>query len=131
MSDAQGAKKLILVVDDEPDIVAFLTTLLEDNGYRTLSARDGQEAWDKAKAETPDLVSLDITMPEKSGVRFYRDFKNDPDLGKIPVIIVTGVSDDFQKFISSRKQVPPPDGYISKPIEEKTYLETVSKVIGN
>ena len=130
MSDAQGAKKLILVVDDEPDIVAFLTTLLEDNGYRTLSARDGQEAWDRAKAEKPDLVSLDITMPEKSGVRFYRDFKNDADLGKIPVMIVTGVSDDFQQFISTRKQVPPPEGYISKPIVEKTYLEKVAEILG-
>jgi CheY-like chemotaxis protein len=131
MSDAQGAKKLILVVDDEPDIVAFLTTLLEDNGYRTLSARDGQEAWNLAKSEKPDLVSLDITMPEKSGVRFYRDFKNDPDLGKIPVMIVTGVSDDFQQFISTRKQVPAPEGYISKPIVEKTYLEKVAEILGN
>ena len=129
MSDAKGAKKLILVVDDEPDIVAFLTTLLEDNGYRTASARDGQDAWSKARADKPDLVSLDITMPEKSGVRFYRDLKNDPDLKDVPVIIVTGVSDDFQKFISSRKQVPPPEGYISKPIVEKTFLETVAKLI--
>lgn len=131
MSDAQGAKKLILVVDDEPDIVAFLTTLLEDNGYRTLSARDGQEAWNKAKSEKPDLVSLDITMPEKSGVGFYRDFKNDPDLGKIPVMIVTGVSDDFQKFISTRKQVPAPEGFISKPIVEKRYLEKVAEILEN
>ncbi|MHC4942434.1 MAG: response regulator [Planctomycetota bacterium] len=129
MSDAQGSQKLILVVDDEPDVIAFLTTLLEDNGYKTVSARDGQEALDAVKNQKPDLISLDITMPEKSGVRFYREIKNDPDLKAIPVVIVTGVSDDFQKFISTRKQVPPPEGYISKPIEEPKYLDTIKGLI--
>jgi CheY-like chemotaxis protein len=131
MSNAQGSQKLILVVDDEPDVIAFLTTLLEDNGYKTISARDGQEALTTVNNQKPDLISLDITMPEKSGVRFYRDVKNDPNLKSIPVVIVTGVSDDFQKFISTRKQVPPPEGYIAKPIEEAKYLDTIKQLIGS
>ena len=108
MSASNDSKKTILVIDDEPDIVSFLTTLLEDNGYRTVSAMDGREGIEKARSEKPDLVSLDITMPEKSGVKFYRELRSDPDLSKIPVVIVTGVSGDFEKFISTRKQVPPP-----------------------
>ena len=60
--------KTVLVVDDDPDAVDFFVTVLEDNGYRTVSARDGNEALDRIQEELPDLVTLDVTMPEKSGV---------------------------------------------------------------
>ncbi len=130
MSGSQNSQKTILVIDDEPDIVTFLTMLLEDNGYRVISAQNGQQGMEAAKAEKPDLITLDITMPEKSGVKFYREMKSDPDLSGIPIIIVTGVSGDFEQFISGRKQVPPPEGYISKPIEEETMLKTIGDLIG-
>ena len=69
------------------------------------------------RRERPDLVTLDITMPEKSGVAVYRKLKEDERFKQVPVIIITGVSDDFKKFISTRSQVPPPEGYISKPVD--------------
>jgi CheY-like chemotaxis protein len=131
MSAAADAKKTILVIDDEPDIVTFLTTLLEDNGYRVIAAQDGQQGIEMAKAEKPDLVTLDITMPEKSGVKFYRELRSDPALKDTPVVMVTGVTEDFKQFISGRKQVPPPDGYIAKPIEEETMLKTIRDLIGS
>jgi CheY-like chemotaxis protein len=131
MSNAEKSMKTILVVDDEPDIIAFLTTLLEDNGFKAISARDGVEAMKAMQDARPDLVSLDITMPEKSGVKFYRELKSDPAYRKVPVIIVTGVSDEFEKFISTRKQVPPPEGYISKPIEEAAYLKKIRELLRN
>lgn len=124
-------KRKIIVIDDEPDIVTFLTTLLDDNGYETISAQDGQEGLDKTRAERPDLVLLDITMPEKSGVRYYRELKEDPDLGNIPVVIVTGVTKDFEKFISTRRQVPPPEGYISKPVDRQELLDTIAKILAD
>ncbi len=124
-------KKKILVIDDEPDIVTFLTTLLEDNGYDTVSANDGVAGLEKTKAEKPDLILLDITMPEKSGVRYYRDVREDPDLASIPVVMVTGVMKEFEKFISTRRQVPPPDGYFSKPIDDKALLEAVAKLLAD
>jgi len=122
-------KKRILVIDDDPDIVTYLTTLLEDNGYEPSKAFDGQEGIDKTKAEHPDLILLDITMPEKSGVKFYREVRDDPDLQKIPVVMVTGVMKEFEKFIKTRRQVPPPDGYIQKPINEKLLLSTISALL--
>lgn len=125
------ARKTILVIDDEPDTVTFLTALLEDNGYRVISAPDGEKGLEATRAERPDLISLDITMPQKSGVKFYRELKSDADLGSIPVVMVTGVADDFKQFISGRKQVPPPDGYISKPIDVKALLETLGKILGS
>ncbi|MDH4351709.1 MAG: response regulator, partial [Gemmatimonadota bacterium] len=102
--------KTVLVVDDDPDAREFLTTVLEDHGYAATVARDGVEALAALEQTLPDLVALDITMPEKSGVAVYRKIKEDERLRHIPVVIITGVSDDFRKFISSRRHVPPPEG---------------------
>ncbi len=123
-------RKRVLVVDDEPDVITFLTTLLADHGYDTASAQNGAEAMQQVRAARPDLITLDVTMPEQSGVKTYRELKTDPGLAKIPVVIVTGISEDFKEFISTRKQVPPPEGYLQKPIDEKVFLETVRKLVG-
>lgn len=120
--------KRILIVDDEQDIRTYLSTLLEDQGYATVLAKDGVEAMQQVQAEIPDLITLDISMPEKSGVKFFRDLKSDERWKKIPVIIVTGVSEDFKKFISSRQQVPAPEGFVSKPINQEEILGLVRKL---
>ena len=127
MPDGQ---KTILVVDDDPDARDFFITVLEDNGYATVSARDGNEALDRLGEALPDLVTLDITMPEKSGVGVYRKLREEEAYKAIPVIIITGVSDDFKQFISTRRQVPPPNGYLSKPVEPDQLLEKVSELVG-
>ena len=118
-------KKTVLVVDDEPDARDYLTTVLEDNGFATVIAKDGTEAIARLEEAKPDLVSLDITMPEKSGVSVYRKLREDEQLKSVPVIIITGVSDEFQKFISTRRQVPAPDGYISKPVDAEAFVKMV------
>jgi CheY-like chemotaxis protein len=135
MSETQTAPKKILIVDDETHIVTYLETLLQDNGYETILAYDGNEALDKARGEHPDLVCLDITMPKKSGVGFYRDLKDDPELSKIPVVIVTAVTgyggdpESFKEFISTRKQVPPPEGFVAKPIDREEFLDVVNRIV--
>ena len=121
-------KKTILVVDDEPDIRDFLTTLLQDNGYETVTAGNGEEALDRVKEKSPHLVTLDITMPETSGVRFYRTMKESEEWKAVPIVIVTGIASEFEKFISTRKQVPPPEGYVAKPIAEKEILALIEKL---
>jgi CheY-like chemotaxis protein len=123
--------KKILIVDDEEDILAYLTTLFKDNGYDTMIAHDGKEALEMMKKEKPDLVTLDIIMPKESGVRFYRDVKDDPELMNIPIIIITALTgwgydpDGFHKFIKSRKQVPPPEGFLAKPVDREELLKIV------
>jgi len=100
-----------------------------------MSAADGQAAGEKLRSDRPDLVCLDISMPEKSGVRLYREAKDDPELAKIPIVVVTGVTgfghdpEAFKKFISTRKQVPPPDGFIAKPIDLEELLQTIRKLL--
>ena len=131
---ASSGKK-ILIIDDESSVLTYLETLLQDNGYETVCAENGKTGFEKAKSERPDLVCLDITMPKESGIRFYRNLKDDPELTSTPVIIVTAVTGDggdpepFEKFISTRKNLPPPDGFISKPIEKEEFLKKVKEIL--
>lgn len=123
--------KKILIVDDDNDIVSYLSALLIDNGYSVVTAFNGKECFEKAKSEKPDLITLDITMPYESGVRAFRDLQEDSDTQNIPVIIITGVSNDFEKFIKARKQVAPPMAYFDKPIDRVKLIEKIKEIIGN
>jgi CheY-like chemotaxis protein len=131
----EGDRRTILVVDDEPHVVAYLEMLLQDQGFATISAADGREGLEKVKAEGPDLICLDITMPEESGVRMYRHLKEDPQLASIPVLVVTAVTglggdpEPFRKFLDTRKSVPPPEGFFSKPIEREKFLAKVEEIL--
>lgn len=125
----------ILVIDDEPDERLYISTLLEDSGYSTDTAEDGKEGFEKAKAAPPDLITLDITMPEKSGIKFYREIRKEPLLCKIPVVVITGVTglggnpQEFHRFLSTRKETPPPDGFIAKPVDREKLLDTIRKLL--
>ena len=123
--------KTILVVDDEPDVVTYLSTVLKDAGYDTLEAANGEEAMEQTRKSHPDLITLDITMPEMTGVKTYRQLKEDEAFRRIPVIIVTGVTHDFRQFISSRAQVPPPEGYLEKPVKPAELLAEVKRLVGD
>jgi CheY-like chemotaxis protein len=123
-----ASRKKILIVDDEEDIRTYLSTLLGDQGFETLLAKDGEEAWKQVEANSPDLITLDISMPEKSGIKFYREMKADNRWKKTPIIIVTGVSDDMRKFLSSRHQIPPPEGYLAKPVNREEILVLIQKL---
>jgi Fe-S oxidoreductase/CheY-like chemotaxis protein len=119
--------RTILVVDDEPDVVVFLTTFLEDHGFKAFSAHDGKEGLEMARKVKPDLITLDITMPGKSGIAVFTEMRSDPATADIPVFIVTGVM-DFRELVYHR-QVPPPDGYMSKPIDKDTLLLNIRKIL--
>jgi CheY-like chemotaxis protein len=121
-------RKTILVVDDEPDTLTFFSSLLADHGYTIVTAENGEEAMNLVRQARPDLITLDITMPEKSGVRCYRELRESEEWRSIPVIVITGISEDFRGFISTRRQVPPPEGYLSKPVEGPELLSLVRRL---
>ena len=121
--------KTILIVDDEPDVRTYLKSLLEDNGYATALAADGVEAMAQARAIVPDLITLDITMPEQSGVRTYRDLKADDALGKIPVVVITAVGEPMHDFLKGRHQVPNPEGFMAKPIDQEALLKMLRDLL--
>lgn len=122
-------KKKILVVDDEQDVLTYLTALFEDSGYMTVTAKDGVEAMDVARSEKPDLITLDITMPDQSGVRTYRYYKQDENLKAIPVIIVTAVGDSMRSFLSKLSGFPEPEGFMNKPIDPEELIRTTEKLL--
>ena len=124
-----SAEHRILVIDDDEDYVKFLRLFLEEHGYATIAAYDGQEGLSRALAEKPDLILLDITMPEKSGVRCYRELRQDAEFGRTPVVMITGVTLDFRRFIHTRSQVPPPDGYLPKPVDRQELLDIIAQLL--
>jgi CheY-like chemotaxis protein len=129
-------RKKILVIDDESDVVTYLTTLLEENGYMTCSAVDGVEGMEKLKTENPDLICLDLLMPEKTGIKLYREIRKDAQFKNIPVIMITGFAApeypliDFKRFISQRS-IPPPEGYMEKPIDRQALLKAVQETLSS
>jgi CheY-like chemotaxis protein len=132
-----GNKKIILVIDDEPHVITYLETLLQDNGFDTFAASNGREGMEKIMAKKPHLICLDITMPEESGLRFYRNLKDDPALQAIPVVIVTAVTgyggdpDGLKKFLNERRHVPPPEGFFSKPIDKAEFIAKIKDLLAD
>jgi CheY-like chemotaxis protein len=117
----------ILVVDDDPDTREFISTVLTDSHATVVEAKDGVEALEVARRERPDLVTLDITMPEKNGAEVYAEMRQDDELRSIPVCIVSG-QPELRNLIYQRV-VPAPDGYLDKPIHEDKLLLSVKKIL--
>lgn len=124
-----SGKKTVLVVDDEQDVLIYLSTLLEDNGFETITAENGIEALDMAKAELPDLITLDITMPEQSGIKTYRYLKNDKNLQHIPVIIITAVGEPIKSVMNEFAAFPEPEAFISKPVDQEDLINTANTLL--
>jgi CheY-like chemotaxis protein len=120
-------ERKILVVDDEPDVVSYLTTFLEDEGFSVVSAQDGPDGIAKARAERPDLITLDITMPGMSGIEVLTILRRDPELNPIPVIVITGVT-SFKKQLSFRG-VRPPEAFMQKPIDLELLMRNVDNLL--
>lgn len=113
--------KQILVVDDEADIRAFVVAVLKKGGYHTSTAANGKEALQKIQETKPDLIILDLQMPEKTGTEFYRQLSKDKTLGDVPIIVVSGLAG---RHLAIRKPV----AVFDKPIDPDEFLETVAKV---
>lgn len=121
--------KKILVVEDEKDPRTYLETLLKEHGYQTVSAEDGVKASAKLNDFNPDLILLDILMPEETGVKFYRDLKKDKKYNKIPVIIVSGATQYKPLFDLNRQALPKPFGFVEKPIDRDELLNKINEAL--
>ena len=121
----QGFK--ILVVDDEPDILTFLSVVLEDQGATVIQAADGEQALSLAIQEKPDLITLDLSMPGKNGGMVFEEIRNNPKIASTKVCIITG-KPELRRLIYERP-VPPPDGYLDKPVNEEGLLTNIRKIL--
>ncbi len=128
---ADSAKKNVLVVDDEEDVRVFLTTALKQAGFNVITASDGFEALEQVKQHQPDLISLDLVMPKRSGVKFYRDLLKNKDWAKIPIIIVTGhARDELGKADLKELTMSGPGVYLEKPVKPENYIAAVKRILG-
>lgn len=129
MADKSG--KTVLVVDDEADVRSFLKAALLEAGFEVVTASDGFEALEEIKKRVPDLISLDLVMPKKSGAKFYRDLNKNKEWSRIPVIIVTGhARDDLGKADLKELTMSGPGIYLEKPVKPDNYVAAVKQILG-
>ena len=121
--------KLVLVVDDDPDLVEAISMKLESKDYQVTKAYDGIEAWDRIQEERPDLIILDVMMPRKNGYVLCDEIKNNPKYQDITVILLTGVASALSSTTLSHQDGMNTlaDDYIPKPID----LDKLMSMIGD
>ena len=124
MADLQNGK--ILIVDDEPDIVAFITYNLKQKGYLTATAGDGAEAIRKAKEFKPDLILMDVMMPHKDGLAAIRELRMMPDFEHTAIILLTALSDEKYEIEGLKTGA---DDYIAKPIKPELLATRISTAL--
>ncbi|MHC5035480.1 MAG: response regulator [Planctomycetota bacterium] len=132
MTQESGLK--VLVVDDEPDAVEFVRTVLEEAGYEVLSAANGDAGLAKARAEAPDLIILDVQMPGKDGFTVFAEARGDEQLKGIPVVMLTGVGEKMGIAFSAEDMGDylgeEPNAYVEKPVDPEVLEATVRDLIG-
>lgn len=122
--------KTVMVVDDEEDVRQYLSMALTDAGFRVVTAVDGFEALQKVKTEVPDLISLDLVMPKRSGVKFYRDMLTNKKWAKIPILVVTGhARDELGKADLRELTISGPGIYLEKPVKPQNYIAAIKKLL--
>ncbi|MBC8275462.1 MAG: response regulator [Chloroflexi bacterium] len=125
------SKTKILLVDDDKDFVEATTMVLESKPYEVVVAYDGDDGLAKARKEKPDLIILDIIMPVKDGFRAAEQLKKDPDLKKIPVIMLTSFSEKGGETSLSVSQGLALDAedYVDKPVAPEELLKRVERLL--
>jgi len=127
--------KKIMIIDDEPDIRIYLMAALEDNGYETCTIEDNEPILKAVLAKEPDLIILDIMMPQRSGISMYKELRRTAALKNIPIALISGMSEakdfmeeGFEKLIDDHT-ISPPDGFVEKPVKLPALMELVEQLL--
>ena len=124
-------QKRILVVDDEPDFASIVQTNLESEGFTVEVAFDGVQGLEKVKENAPDLVILDVMMPEKDGYKMAKELKNNPTTEDIPIIMLTAVGDHVTttRYSHADGMSMEADDYLPKPASAEQILQSVNRLL--
>ncbi len=123
--------KKILIVDDDPDLVEAVTMILESKNYEVAAAYGGIEGLQKARTENPDLIVLDVMMPDKDGYVVCKELKADPELRKIPVLLLTAVVSKIptSRYTQQMGLETEADDYIDKPVEPEVLVKRIETLL--
>lgn len=124
-------KKKILLVDDDPDFVGAIRSMLEVNDFEVAVAYDGREGLQKAGQFNPDLIILDMMMPVMGGREACKKLKTDPATRKIPVILLTAIADHVTSTTYTHRDVleSHAEEYIPKPVQKELLLNTIKSLL--
>jgi len=131
---ASASEKRVLVVDDEPDVRSFLAACIEDAGFQVETAVDGVDALEKVEANAPDLMTLDMVMPRKSGIKVIRTLRENEKWARLPVIVITAHARDemgsedikeFNAFASGLR----PRYTLEKPVTPEKLVKSICEIL--
>ena len=146
--------KQILIVDDDQNAVRFLSVLLGDHGYDTVSAGDGAEGLEKVRQAKPDMIVLDVMMPKKTGFVLFQQLKKDDQYKDIPILMLTAVSGILEEQESQKEETSEkpydslrealrkkiremreegllrPEMFVDKPVDPDAFIAKVRELIG-
>ena len=134
MDNEPSMVKHVLIVEDETDFSALLRSILTQAGYTVATAYNCEDALDAVRKHRPDVITLDIHMPRKSGALFYRKLMADASFREIPVIVVTGLTLDKEmgtiiRSLMETDHIPHPAAYVEKPVDGAHLLSTIEDVL--
>jgi len=123
--------KKILIVDDDPDLVEAVSTILESKGYAVAAAYGGVEGVAKAKSESPDLIVLDVMMPDKDGYEVCKELKADEQYRSIPILLLTAVVSKISttKYTQQMGIETEADDYVDKPVEPDELVRRIEALM--
>ena len=121
----------ILIVDDDPDLVEAVTMILRSKKFEVVAAYNGKEGIVKVKTERPDLVVLDVMMPEKDGYSVCKELKSDPQWSRIPILLLTAVVSHVPttRFTQQMGMETEADDYIDKPVEPEVLVKRIEALL--
>ena len=131
-----GISPKILIIEDDPEFSYYLKIILEEAGFCTELASDGMAGFQLLKSLVPDLITLDLMMPNKTGIKFFTEIRKNSKYCSIPVIIITSYINntypgiDFKKALYS-KALTPPDGYFEKPVESIRLISVIRNILAS
>jgi CheY-like chemotaxis protein len=129
-------KKKVVVIDDEPDVVVYLSAVLTNNDFEVFTSSNALEGLALIKEQKPDLICLDILMPGKTGISIYREIRKDAHFINLPVLIISGLNmkeeilGDNPFIHDGETQFVEPQGYIEKPIDIDNFVNLANKLTG-
>jgi DNA-binding response OmpR family regulator len=122
----RAVKPRILVVDDEPDAVELVEFNLKQSGYAVITAADGAEALKKARGQTPDLIVLDVMLPEMDGFEICKTLRLDSATAKVPILMLTAKAAEIDRVLGLELGA---DDYLTKPFSPRELLLRIKKII--